>query len=233
MGISILEKVLQRLRQAGFKATAAFPGQKYPQITEPVAAVHIEKVDRAGMTVTLEVSIICPASFGGTACEVEALRATEVLQWDGAVCIQNGCTYDGASQVYMVAVLATYTCVTEADSCVMGPGFEVYINDIYYRFVVGFAEEENRSHKAEFAMGETAPIGISLGSSVWEITLEEHILPGSPEYAEPKGPFELRIVRDAGTETYYHCRWLSIRREMTKDGLRRVCKGISMLKEVQ
>lgn len=233
MGISILEKVLQRLRQANFKATVAFPGQKYPQITEPVAAVHIEQVDRASMTVTLEVNIICPASFGGTACEVEALRATEVLQWDGAICIQNGCTYDGASQVYMVAILATYTGVTEADSYTMGPGFEVYINDIYYRFVVGFAEEEKREHRAEFAMGETAPIGISLGSSVWEITLEELILPGSPEYAEPKGPFELRIERDAGTETYYHCRWLSIRREMTRNGLRRVCKGISMLKEVQ
>lgn len=232
MGISILEKVLQRLRQAKFKATVAFPGQKYPQITEPVAAVHIEKVDRASMTVTLEINIICPASFGGTACELEALRATETLQWDGAICIQNGCTYDGASQVYMVAILATYTGVTEADSYTMGPGFDVYINDIYYRFVVGFTEEENREHRAEFAMGETAPIGISLGSSVWEITMEELILPGSPEYVEPKGPFELRVEREAGIETYYHCRWLSIRREMTRNGLRRVCKGISMLKEV-
>lgn len=232
MGISILEKILQRLRQAKFNATVAFPGQKYPQITEPVAAVHIEKVDRASMTVTLEVNIICPASYGGTACEVEALRATETLQWDGAICIQNGCTYDGASQVYIVAILATYTCVTEADSYVMGPGFNVFINDVYHRFVVSFIEEENRNHQAEFEMGERAPIGISLGSSVWELTLEELILPGSPEYAEPQGPFELKIIRDAGTDTYYHCRWLSVRREMTRNGLKRVCKGISMLKEV-
>lgn len=232
MGISILEKVLQRLRQARFNAMPAFPGQKYPQITETVAAVHIEKVDRASMTVTLEVNIICPASFGGTACEVEALRATETLQWDGAICIQNGCTYDGSSQVYMVAILATYTCVTEADSCVLGPGFEVYINEIYHRFVVSFTEEENRSHRAEFEMGESEPIGISLGSSVWEITVEELILPGSPELKEPNGPFELRIIRNGGTDIYYHCRWLSVRREMTRNGLHRVCKGVSMLKEV-
>lgn len=232
LGISILEKVLQRLRQAKFKATVAFPGQKYPQITEPVAAVHIEQVDRASMTVTLEVNIICPASYGGTACEVEALRATETLQWDGAICIQNGCTYDGASQVYMVAILATYICVTDKDNCIMGPGFDVYINDIYHRFAVGFTEEENRKHTVEFEMGERAPMGISLGSSVWEITLEELILAGSPEYEEPEGPFELRIVRAAGTDVYYHCRWLSIRREMTHNGLRRICKGVSMLKEV-
>ena len=232
MGISILEKVLYRLREARFKAKVAFPGQKYPQITEPVAAVHIERVDRASMTVTLEVNVICPASYGGTACELEALRATEALQWDGAVCIQNGCTYDGASQVYMVAILATYTCVTEADSYTMGPGFEVYINDIYHKFVVSFAEVEKRDHIAEFSMGERTPVGISLGSSVWEISMEELILPGSPELAEPKGAFELRIERDAGTDTYYHCRWTSVQRTMDRNGLRRICKGIAMLKEV-
>ena len=232
MGISILEQVLRRLRNEEFQADVAYPGQKYPQITKTVAAVHIEKVDRANMTVTLEVNIISPASLGGTACEVEALRATEVLQWDGAVCVQNGCTYDGAAQVYVVAVLATYTCVTEANNCTLGPGFDVYINDNYQPFAVSFAEEEVRDYNAEFAMGEAAPVGISLGSRLWHITLEELILPGSPEAREPTGAFELRIERPAGDETFYHCRWTSIRREMDRTGLRRIRKGIAMEKEV-
>ena len=232
MGISILEQVLALLRNAEFQADVAYPGQIFPQITKTVAAVHIEKVDRANMTVTLEVNIITPASLGGTACELEALRATEVLQWDGAICIQNGCSYDGASQVYVVAVLATYTCVTEADKCTIGPGFLVYINDNYQPFAVSFAEEEIRDHEVEFEMGEPLAAGISLGSRHWSITLEEHILPGSPEAADPKGAFELRVERDAGTETYYHCRWLSVRRELDRSGLRRVRKGVAMLKEV-
>lgn len=232
MGISVLEQVLRLLRDANFQVDVAYPGQKFPQITKTVAAVHIEQVDRANMTVTLEVNIISPASLGGTACEVEALRATDVLQWDGAVCVQNGCTYDGASQVYVVAVLATYTCVTTADNCTWGPGFQVYINDSHQPFAVSFSEEETRQHKAEYAMGETEPVGISLGSSLWNITLEELILPGSPEAAEPKGAFELRIERDAGIETFYHCRWLSVHREMSRSGLRRIRKGVAMLKEV-
>ena len=95
MGYSILELVLRRLRQAGFRADVAFPGQQFPQIQDTVATVHIEKVDRANLTVTMGVSVISPASVGGTACEVEALRATEILRWEGAVCVQNGCTYDG------------------------------------------------------------------------------------------------------------------------------------------
>ena len=233
MGISILEQVLRRLRNAEFQADVAYPGQKFPQITKTVAAVHIEKVDRANMTVTLEVNIITPASLGGTTCELEALRATEVLQWDGAVCIQNGCSYDGSSQVYVVTVLATYTCVTEADSCTLGPGFGVYINDNYLPFVISFAEEEVRDHTAVFSMGEPTPVGISLGSRIWNITLEERILPGSPEVPEPAGAFKLRIERPAGIETFYHCRWNSIRREMDQSGLRRIRTGISMLREVE
>lgn len=232
MGISILEQVLRLLRNAEFQADVAYPGQKFPQINRIMAAVHIEKVDRANMTVTLEVNIISPASLGGTACELEALRATEVLQWDGAICVQNGCTYDGSAQVYAVAVLATYTCVTEADSCTLGPGFQVYINGSYQPFAVAFAEVAVFEHTAEYEMGKTDPMGISLGSRLWNVTLEERILPGSPESAEPAGAFELRVVRDAGTETYYHCRWLSIRREMDSSGLKRIRRGIAMAKEV-
>lgn len=232
MGISILEQVLRQLRNEEFQASVAFPGQKFPQITNTVAAVHIEKVDRANASVTLEVNIITPASMGGTACELEALRATEVLQLDGAVCVQNGCTYDGASQVYVVAILATYNCVTKADSCVHGPGFDVYINDRLQHFAVSFREEDVRDYRAEYAMGESAPVGISMGSHLWHITLEEKILPGSPEAIEPSGAFELRIERDAGTECFYHCRWLSVQRELDRTGLRRIRKGIAMAKEV-
>ena len=123
MGYSILELVLRRLREDGFTADIAYPGQKFPLISDTVAAVHIEKVDRANLEVTVEINIICPASMGGTACEVQALRATEVLRWAGAVCVQNGCTYDGVAQVYVVSVLATFTGVTEADDCTVWPGF--------------------------------------------------------------------------------------------------------------
>ena len=58
MGYSILELVLRRLRQAGFRADVAFPGQQFPQIQDTVATVHIEKVDRANLTVTMGVSVI-------------------------------------------------------------------------------------------------------------------------------------------------------------------------------
>ena len=231
MGISILELVLRRLREAKFTADVAYPGQKFPQITKPVAAVHIEKVDRANMTVTVEVNIICPASMGGTTCEVEALRATEILRWSGAVCVQNGCSYDGISQVYVVAVLATFTCVTEANKCSLGPGFIAYIDNINQYHAIAFSEEEVPGFQAEYVMGESAPAGISQGSSLWYIQLEELFPAGMRETADPEGAFELKIVTDVKTEVYYHCRWTSVKREFSREGLRKIRKGIAMLRQ--
>lgn len=231
MGISILELVLRRLREANFTADVAFPGQKFPEITEPVAAVHIEKVDRANMTVTVEVNIICPAAYGGTACEVDALRATEYLRWSGAVCVQNGCTYDGISQVYIVSILATFTGITDENSCTLGPGFELFLNEIYLPYVVSFSEEEILEQETEFATAESDPVGISQGKHYWKISLEELIPAGLPEEEEPEGAFEIRIVTDVKDEYYYYCKWTSIQRTYSSQGLRRIRKGICMLRE--
>lgn len=231
MGISILELVLRRLREENFLADVAFPGQKYPMITEPVAAVHIEKVDRSNLTVTVEVNIICPASLGGTYCEVEALRATEVLRWAGATCVQNGCEYDGLAQVYVVSILATFTCITEADDCVMGPGFKVFVHDILMPFAVSFEAEQVIDAEAVHELGEDAPVGIRSGAWVWKIKLEELIPAGNIEATHEEGTFPLRLESDTVTETYYHCRWTNVRREFTRQGLRRIRTGISMLRQ--
>ena len=231
MGFSVLELVLRRLREEKFTADVADPGQKDPAITDTVAAVHIERVDRSSLTVTVEVSILCPASMGGTACEVEALRATEVLRWSGAVCIQNGCTYDGISQVYVVSILATVTGITGEDSFEKGPGFEVRIGGIYQPYAVSFTSEEVQEGQAEFVMGEALPAGIGLGTKAWKISLEELIPAGSPQTAEPEGAFELTLTSDVKTEVFYHCRFTSVKRQHTREGLRRIRTGISMLRQ--
>ena len=231
MGYSILELVLRRLRQAGFRADVAYPGQKYPQIGETVATAHIEKVDRANLTVTMEVSIISPAATGGTACEVEALRATEILRWAGAVCVQNGCTYDGVSQVYVVSILATFTGTTDADACVIWPGFYCYVDGNLQRFATNIRIEEVTGRQVEFAMGEAAPAGVSEGCRYWQIELEEVIPAGSAITAEPGTEFSLRLVTDEKTELFSRCTWQTTSREYTKAGLRRVHKGVALKRE--
>ena len=233
MGISILELVLRRLREENFQADVAYPGQVFPQIREPVAAVHIEKGDRSNLSVTVEVNIICPAALGGTACEVEALRATEVLRWAGAVCVQNGCSYDGVGQVYVVSVLATFTCITEADDCTMGPGFKVFIAELLMPYAVSFSAEKESDHLAVYEMGGNDPLDSVAGNWVWNLTLEELIPAGTYETALPGDGFSLRVESGARKESYYGCRWTSVKREFTRQGLRRIRKGFALHREEQ
>ena len=227
MGISILELVLQKLREAKFPADTAFPGKPFPNITGTVASVHIKKVDRAERTVTLGVSVVSPAAIGGTACELEALRATEVLQSEGAACIQQGCRYDGIARVYVVEILATFTGITEADSCRLGPGFQVRIGQTTLGFVQSFSAQKKEAYQAEYAMGEEAPVGYSQKQAFWEITLRELLPAGSPEETEPEVPFSIWVVKDTAMDVYSGCRWLSEKREQTREGLLKIRTGIA------
>ena len=233
MGISILEMVLRLLRQENFTADIAYPGQKYPVLTEPVAAVHLEKVDRSSLTVTVEISIICPASLGGGTCELEALRATEVLRWAGAVCVQNGCSYDGMAQVYVVSVLATFTGITEEDDCTIGPGFTVHISDVYHPYAVSFSATRTTDHEVQYAVGENEPVGLTPSKVAWKLELEEVIPTGSPEAAQPTELFQLKLETPVQTEWYYHCRWTSEKRDFTRNGLKRIRIGTAMDREVE
>lgn len=231
MGYSILEYVLRCLRQQGLTADIAYPGQKFPTITGPVVTVHINSVDRANLLVTVEVSVICPASVGGTQCEMEALRVTEILRWNKAVCVQNGCRYDGIAQVYVVEILATFNGVTEADQCKVWPGFYVYMGDELLRYAISFQEEETTGIQAEYATGEYLGKGVSQRKRGWNIQLEELIPVGSVEAPEPEGEFTLQVVTDQKTEQYTGCRWTQIRREFSGKGIRRIRTGFAFLRE--
>lgn len=231
MGFSVLELVLQCLRDKGFHADVAYPGQKYPEISETVATVHLQKVDRANLTVTVEVNVICPAAMGGTACEMEALKATEALRWAGAMCVQQGCTYDGISQVYMVPVQASFTGIAAQQAFFQGPGFTVSVGDVLYPYVVSFTSEETEERQAEYAMGEGEPVGFTVGPKQWKITMEELIPAGSPQEKDPIGDFELRVSSTVTTEVFYRCRFTQITRNHTREGLRQIRSGYSLLRE--
>ena len=232
MGISILDMVLLRLRSLGIRADMAFPGQRYPVITQPVATVHIDRVDSAGQTVTVEVDVLCPGEMGGAQCELEALRVTKMLSQSGAVCVQNGCVYDGVTKTYSVGIFATYTGTTEADAYSIGPGFKVYLDEIFISNVVGFTAERYGESTLQFTMGENAPVGSSGGCGGWKITLEEQIPVGGYELGEGDEPFTLRLEKSTGYhETYSQCRWTSVMRTFNREGMRRIRTGIAVSME--
>ncbi len=232
MGSLILEKVLSELKKAGFAADRAYPGEKYPRITGPVAAVHLERVDSQTMTARVSVNILCPAAIGGTVCEEKALEAMEVLWRCGAVCSQQGCTYDRIAQVYGVAISADFTGQVREGAFRACPGFTVSINDFLRNYAVAFRGELVTDYQMEFATGEEAPVGTGTGPWRWSLRLEEQLPVGAKEDWDPPGTFSLALETPAKKEVYTDCLWTSVSREYTSQGLRCVRTGFALAREV-
>ena len=231
MNQSILDMVILCLQNASFFAFAAYPGQQAPDITEPVAAVHIHQCDSGNQTVTVEVCILSPAALGGTACELAARKAVAALQSSNAHCVQKGCAYDSTAQVYSVSILATYRGDTGEDSHRLGPGFQVYLNGTQHPWVEDFTEEKVQKQTLEYTVRSPEAVAITSGSYYWNLHLEELCPPDFPETTMAEGEFQLRVVRGSSAQVYQVCRWTSVTRSFTAQGLRRICKGIALARK--
>lgn len=231
MGDVILERVLEELSSAGFRADLAYPGRIIPQVTETVAAVHIGKADLLRSVMTLEVTIISPEKLGGAACELQALRAMEALTRLGGVCSQQGCDYDSRGQVYMVTILADFIWLTGEHRTALGPDVEVVLEDTVLENAVAFTAQREFDFRLIREMGETAATDVSRGIGVWKLRLEEMLPLGNVTIPPMEKAVTLRLRSPEGTETFRDCCWITEQHEYTAAGLRRIRTGIARSKE--
>jgi hypothetical protein len=229
--MGILERVLQKLRQAGFPAELAYSGKKHAAVTEVVAAVHMGKVDRGACQTAVAVNILCPAGMGGTACEEAGLRAVEALHDDGVVCTMQGCRYDGLTRCFCVDITAVYAGMAVGNGA-LGLGFSVSIDGKILPYALEFTAEEQTKHELRYSMGERTAKGISFGCGGWDLCLVEMIPVGGEETVAQVGSFSLQITGLHGSEVYQECVWTSVKREFTRQGLKCTRKGIAMGREV-
>lgn len=231
MGGLILELILEQLNEAGFRTEMAYPGKKMPRIGGTVAAVHIRRMDPVHSAMTVEVLVISPESIGGTGCELEALKVMEVLGRTGAVCVQNGCSYDSLGQVYTVEILAEYAGVLATEACALGPGIRVYIGDELMMYATAFTAEKEATAQVMHEMGARDAADVSLGPWFWKLRLEELMPMGIIGFSQPQEGFTLRIRGLQGEETFSDCCWSSARYEYTPKGVRRIRSGYALRRE--
>ena len=233
MGGGILERVLKKLTEAGFAANYSFPGHARAMADGTAVAVHLAQVDNANASVTVEVSVISPSVLGGTRCEKEALRVMAALHADGAACIQNGCEFNGMAETYVVQIMAQYRGTVDGDTFYPRPGFTVKLNSKSIPFLVSFEAEQVRGDTPQYVMGQTEPVDVSLGSWVWNLRMEEMIPAGEVEDSDTGDPLFIKVVGSVQTEVYNGCRWTSVQRIITREGLRKIRKGIALEREVE
>ncbi len=231
MEYEIVELALQTLTEAGIHAMEAYPARRYLQISEPVAAVHLAKVDRQARSVTLEIIVYVPSTLGGTACEREALKVTAAISALGADCVQSGCEYDAMARLYSTKVTACFADVIGTDACELGLDFAVKLDGVSAPYAVSFCAECEIDTAGVSEIGEDVPAYYRQGENTWKLTLEERLPAGAIEDAQGSADFTLTLARrDGSVDTYNGCYWLSEKKTYSSSGIHRVRVGIAASK---
>lgn len=217
MAALIVNTVIDALNKAEISAQAAYPGGTMPNITQPQAAVSLEKLEYTARAATVLVTVMVPVESGGGACEDAAIQVGGVLEELGGICVQEECRFNGYADAYYVRVLGTFY-----GSAVM----EDWLAESDFTVKIGSTEMKNAvAFQAEQAVDEVT--GTPLSTSVWTFRLEENFGRGEGPLPPPEEPFTLTVIRSGSTEIYSECSWISVQLESTATGLRQVRRGVS------
>jgi len=220
MGRSIVTRAVDTLRNNGFRAEQACPGRKLPALADIAVAVDLDKVDLdkvdlGEQTATLLVSVVAPSAMGAQACLEAALAVGQLLQENGASCVQGSCEFDGLSNLFCTPITAQYAGTALPGDWTERAGFSLKLGDAELRSLVSFTAKR------------TAGSGTALADGVWSFEIEEFFRPEDSEDAEPQEPFVIRAFRPLQTETFRDCTWTEQHRVTEQTGTRQIRKGVA------
>ncbi len=217
MAALILTTVVDGLTDAGIPAQAAYPGAAMPNITEPQAAVSLEKLEYTARSATVLVTVMVPVSMGGAACEESAIQVGSVLENLGGVCIQEECRFNSYADAFYVRVLGTFYGSDVMAGWNAASDFTVKLGSQVLKNAVAFQAEQ----------AVDAVTGTPLSTSVWTFRLEESYGRGEGPLPPPAEPFQVTVTRSSGIEQYNDCTWVSVQIENTATGLRQIRTGVA------
>ena len=175
---TIVSNVIDTLSRGGIRSAEAYPGKRIPALTGAVAAVRLGKVDRSVRTTNLEVIIMSPVSDGGSACELAALKAVELLQDMGGTCVKAVCKFDEMADVFYINIDVEFFGTALADRWSAGPGYAIKIGAQAMNYVTSFQIQR-----------ETDKDVAAIANAKWRFTLVELLPPGTSEPSDPSEPF--------------------------------------------
>lgn len=218
---TILETVDRTLNVAGFYTGLANPGQWIPEIEEPVVAISLEQVDSDAYEVTIRAEVVSPVALGGQHCEEAVLRVVNTLQYVGARCRVTKLEFDAKTELFSMAVLATFYGDILDDKWVAGKACSVIWGERWVGKAVSFT-----------AWRETPNPDIQpLVAEQWHFRMEE-ILDGKSYETTATASFNIAVTVGNITETYTDCKVTSQQRVLRGGHLRQIREGIAQGKQV-
>ena len=213
---TIVSQVIEGMKAAGIRADEAYPGGRIPDLTGPVAAVRLGKVDRSVRTTAVQVMVMSPAEQGGPVCEATALRAIQTLEDMNGMCVKGLCQFDHTADVFHIEIMAEFFGVATESDWKAGPGYAIHIGQQPMEWVTGFSAHRKTDEQTQ-----------SISTAVWEFTIEELLGPGSVDPPDPSEPFTVTLRRPKSEEVFSGCTWTSVKRTDTLRGISQIRTGVA------
>ena len=217
---TILETVDRTLNVAGFYTGLANPGQWIPEIQEPVVAISLEQVDSDAYEVTVRAEVVSPVALGGQRCEEDVLRVVHTLQNVGARCRVTKLDFDAKTELFSMAVLATFYGDILDEKWVAGKACSVIWGGKWVGEPVSFTAWRETSN----------PESQALAGQKWHFRMEE-VLDGKFDETTATVAFNITVTVGNLTETYMDCTVTSQQRVLRGGHLRQIREGIALEKQ--
>lgn len=214
-----MDSVKTVINAAGFHAGLANPGQWIPEIQEPVVAISLEQVNSEKYQVTVRAEVVSPVVLGGQKCEESVLRVVSALQGMGARCEVTSLKFDAKTELFSMAVLATYhgdildEKWASEKACVVNWGGTVIGDPVSFT-----------------AWRESNDPQTPLATVKWHFRMEE-ILDGKWPEVNAADPFTIRVTAGNVSEGYTGCVVTSQQRVLANGHLRQIREGTATGKE--
>ena len=214
-----VQQVVNALSAGGIRARRGYPEEKYFYPTAPVAAVYLESAQ--GETVTVAAQIYATRASD---CEDCADEVFAILRPVADVCMAERCKFDQQMSLFSLRVLLRWEpeelSDLSGDQPELGSSapYTVYLNGTALPYVTSFSSSfSGELYQSVSGEGEAE---ILYTDRAWALSIVEMLpLEAVPE-VNIEETFTLSVVRGGVQETYNQCRWDTIRRTETDQGVR-------------
>ena len=210
-----IEQVKQVLCDGGIRARRGFPAEKFFRPETPVAAVYLDGINGAVVTVAAQIF-----ATKASDCEDCADGALVLLRTTGGTCMADSCRFDKQMELYSLRLLVRWDPEEQPDSQPVVPlPYTLWIGTTQIPYVTSFSAMFSGELFQNVA--EDGTTSIVYNANAWILTIEQ-FLPAGEKMEEIQTPFTLYVKHGTFTESFSQCRWDSVRWTETSSGIRQV-----------
>ena len=201
------------------------------EITSPVAAVGLRKLDYREGSAEFEIRIVSPRSLGGWQCQHTASEAVAALEGAGVSCRMEPMDYQAGMDCFEMLVIGERYVLDSGEEIQVSGTFEILIGESAVEYVTEFTAEQDRDRRLIGSINQAEPVGITPATGGWVIRMVQIIPLGGLAAAEPEEPFTLTVKEDGLTTVFSGCCWNKVKKQLDRSQTKAQWEGFALTRE--